>query len=380
MYFRGDHMKIAIDARSANLHHGTGIGTYTENLISEMLSLDSKDEFTLFCSAKFNEQFNKKNSNIVYSSGKHGSFYEKYYIPNELSKSHVDLYHIPQNGIGFDFDTEIPTIVTIHDLIPYIMPDTVGKNYLDRFLRDMPNIIASSSGILTVSEYSKKDILKFFSSYPEDKIFVTPLAANNNFKPLNKNECKLFVENTYGVKTPYILYIGGFSLRKNALGLIKAFIKVYKDLDKPYKLLIGGPLRDEGEKLLTFIKENNMEDKIIFCGYIEDIFLPILYSGCDVFVYPSFYEGFGLPPLEAMSCRAPVITSKLTSIPEVTKDNAILIDPYKIDELEESLVTLLNDENLKAELSQKGYLRSLEFTWQKTAQTTLEVYKQLSML
>lgn len=373
-------MKIAIDARSANLHHGTGIGTYTENLISEMLSLDSKDEFTLFCLGKFNEQFNKKNSNIVYSSGKHGGFYEKYYIPNELSKSHVDLYHIPQNGIGFDFDTEIPTIVTIHDLIPYIMPDTVGKNYLDRFLRDMPNIIANSSGILTVSEYSKKDILKFFSSYPEDKIFVTPLAANNNFKPLNKNKCKLFVENTYGVKAPYILYIGGFSLRKNALGLIKAFIKVYKDLDKPYKLLIGGPLRDEGEKLLTFIKENNMDDKIIFCGYIEDIFLPILYSGCDVFVYPSFYEGFGLPPLEAMSCKAPVITSNLTSIPEVTKDSAILIDPYKINELEESLVTLLNDENLKAELSQKGYLRSLEFTWKKTAQTTLEVYKQLSIV
>ena len=158
-------MKIAIDARSANLHHGTGIGTYTENLISEMLSLNSRDEFTLFCSGKFSEKFNKKNSNIVYSSGRHGSFYEKYYIPNELSKSHVDLYHIPQNGIGFDFDTEIPTIVTIHDLIPYIMPHTVGKSYLERFLRDMPNIIAGSSGILTVSEYSKKDILKFFTSY-----------------------------------------------------------------------------------------------------------------------------------------------------------------------------------------------------------------------
>ncbi|OOM75288.1 mannosylfructose-phosphate synthase [Clostridium puniceum] len=371
-------MKIAIDARSSNLHHGTGIGTYTENLISEMLSLNSKDQFTLFCSGKFSKKFNKKNSNIVYSSGKHGGFYEKYYIPNELTKSHIDLYHIPQNGIGLDFDTEIPTVVTIHDLIPYIMPDTVGKSYLERFLRDMPNIIANSSSILTVSEYSKKDILKFFSSYPEDKVFVTPLAANNNFKPLNKNACKLYVENTYGVKAPYILYIGGFSLRKNALGLIKAFIKVHKDLNKPYKLLIGGPLKDEGEKLLNFVKENNMEDKIIFSGYLEDKLLPILYSGCDAFVYPSFYEGFGLPPLEAMSCKAPVITSNLTSIPEVTKDSAILINPYKIDELEKALVILLNDEKLKTELSQKGYIRSLEFTWKKTAQTTLEIYKTLS--
>ena len=247
-------MKIAIDARSATLHQGTGIGTYTNNLISEILSIDSKDEFTLFCSGKFNNDFNKKNTNIVYSSGRHGGFYENYYIPSVLNELSVGLYHIPQNGIGFDFDTEIPTIVTIHDLIPYTMPETVGTGYLEKFLRDMPNIISNSCGILTVSEYSKKDILKFFSSYPEDKIFVTPLAANNNFKPIDKNNCKLYVEHTFGVTDPYILYIGGFSLRKNVLGLIKAFSKIYKDLNKPYKLLLGGGLKDEGEKLFTFVK------------------------------------------------------------------------------------------------------------------------------
>ena len=371
-------MKIAIDARSATLHQGTGIGTYTNNLISEILSIYSKDEFTLFCSGKFNEDFNKKNANIIFSSGRHGGFYEKYYIPNTLNELHSDLYHIPQNGVGFNFDTEIPTIVTIHDLIPYIMPETVGKGYLERFLRDMPNIISNSCGILTVSEYSKKDILKFFSSYPEDKIFVTPLAANNNFKPLNKNDCKLYVEHTFDVKDPYILYIGGFSLRKNVLGLIKAFSKVYKDLTKPYKLLLGGGLKDEGEKLFTFVKENNLQDKVIFCGYVKDEILPILYSGCEAFVYPSLYEGFGLPPLEAMSCKAPVITSNLTSIPEVTGDNAILINPYNIYELENSLVTLLNDEVLKENLREKGYLRSKEFTWAKTAQNTLDAYKSLA--
>lgn len=371
-------MKIAIDARSSTLHQGTGIGTYTNNLISELLSLNSKDEFTLFCTGKFNENFNKKNSNIVFSSGRHGGFYEKYYIPNALNEIHTDLYHIPQNGIGFDFDTKIPTVVTIHDLIPYIMPETVGKGYLERFLRDMPNIISNSSGILTVSEYSKKDILKFFSFYPEEKIFVTPLAANTDFKPLDKINCRLYVENTYGVKDPYILYIGGFSLRKNVLGVIKAFSKVYKDLNKPYKLLLGGPIRDEGEKLLAFVKENNLEDKIVFCGYLEDEILPVLYSGCDAFVYPSFYEGFGLPPLEAMSCKAPVITSSLTSIPEVTGDSAILINPNNINELETALVTLLNDENLKAILSEKGYLRSLEFTWRKTAKNTALAYEQLA--
>ncbi len=371
-------MKIAIDTRSATLHQGTGIGTYTNNLISEMLSLDTKDDFTLFCSGKFNEDFNKTNTNIIYASDRHGAFYEKYYIPNALKNFQAHLYHIPQNGIGFDFDTGIPTIVTIHDLIPYIMPETVGKGYLERFLRDMPNIIFNSSGILTVSEYSKKDILKFFSFYPEDKIFVTPLAANNNFKPLDKNNCKFYVEHTFGVKDPYILYIGGFSLRKNVLGLIKAFSKIYKDLNKPYKLLLGGALRDEGEKLFAFVKENNLQDKVIFCGYLKNEILPVLYSGCDAFVYPSLYEGFGLPPLEAMSCKAPVITSSLTSIPEVTADTAILINPYTINELEKALVTLLNDEILKSSLGEKGYLRSRGFTWAKTAQNTLNAYKNLA--
>lgn len=370
-------MKIAIDARSATLHQGTGIGTYTNNLISEILSCNSDDDFTLFCSGKFNENFNTKNTNIVYSSGRHGGFYEKYYIPSILNKFHADLYHIPQNGIGFDFYTEIPTIVTIHDLIPYTMPETVGKGYLERFLRDMPNIISNSSGILTVSEYSKKDILKFFSSYPKDKIFVTPLAANNNFRPLDKNNCKLYVKNNFGVEDPYILYIGGFSQRKNVLGLIKAFMRVYKDFNKPYKLLLGGPLKDEGEKLFKFVKDNNLQEDIVFSGYLDDCILPILYSGCEAFVYPSFYEGFGLPPLEAMSCKVPVITSNITSIPEVTGDSAILINPTKIYELEKALVKLLNNESLKSELSEKGYTRSLEFTWSKTAQNTLKAYRNL---
>eukprot|EP00828_Plagiopyla_frontata_P009385 TRINITY_DN1482_c0_g1_i3.p2 TRINITY_DN1482_c0_g1~~TRINITY_DN1482_c0_g1_i3.p2 ORF type:complete len:157 (+),score=16.25 TRINITY_DN1482_c0_g1_i3:288-758(+) len=151
-------MKIAIDARNATLSKGTGIGTYTNNLLSELLSISSSDEYTLFCCGNFNSKFNVSNSKIIYSSGKHGSFYERYYIPKKLKDFNVDLYHIPQNGLGFNYSSDIPTIVTIHDLIPYIMPDTVGKGYLERFLKDMPEIIKNSSAILTVSNYSKKDL------------------------------------------------------------------------------------------------------------------------------------------------------------------------------------------------------------------------------
>ena len=226
-------MKIAIDARGANLYNGTGIGTYTNNLITEMINLKSSDKFLLFCSGGLNEKFNNNNTEIFFSSGRHGSFYEKYYFPSKIKNSNVDLYHIPQNGIGLNYDIDFPTVVTIHDLIPYLMPETVGRGYLERFLKDMPNIISNSAGIITVSEYSKKDILKFFSFYPEDKIYVTPLAANSKFKPLNKASSKLYVKKTYNINTPYILYIGGFSSRKNARGLINAFKNCYNSLNEP---------------------------------------------------------------------------------------------------------------------------------------------------
>ncbi|MBW6408933.1 glycosyltransferase family 4 protein [Clostridium weizhouense] len=370
-------MKISIDARSATLHEGTGIGTYTNNLISEILSINSQDNFTLFCSGKFNKDFIKKNTNIIYSSGRHSGFYDKYYIPRMLNEKHIDLYHIPQNGIGLEPSSSYKTIVTIHDLIPYIMPETVGKGYLERFLRDMPNIIYNSSAILTVSEHSKKDILKFFNGYPEEKIFVTPLAANSNFKLLNKTSCNNYVKDNFNVNNPFILYIGGFSSRKNVLGLIKAFKNAYKDLDKTYNLVLVGTLKDEGEELYNFVKQNNLDDKVIFTGYVKDDILPILYNSCEAFVYPSFYEGFGLPPLEAMSCGAPIISSNISSIPEVTSDNALLIDPYNEKDLELALVNLLNNEDLKLNLSKKGYKRSLQFSWRQTAKNTLNAYKQI---
>ena len=285
--------------------------------------------------------------------------------------------NIPQNGIGFPFEYDINTVVTIHDLIPYIMPETVGPGYLKRFLRDMPNIIENSKGILTVSEYSKKDILKFFRGYPEDKVFVTPLSANYDFKPMDKKLCKEIINKRFSFDSPYILYIGGFSARKNVKGIIDAFSSVYKSLNKKYKLLLGGSLKDEGLNLKEYAKSLNLEDDVIFTGFLENSDLPTLYNGASVFVYPSYYEGFGLPPLEAMRCKTAVITSNLTSIPEVTDDSAILINPYNSTELNNSLFRVLNDDTFRDELSEKGYKRSLQFSWRQTAKNTLKAYNDV---
>lgn len=368
-------MKFSIDARGINLYKGSGIGTYTENLLRELLNIDTKNNYSIFWTGENYESYKKDNSKIIFTSKKHGTFYENYYYPNYIEENNIDMHHIPQNGIGLNELYTSSVVVTIHDLIPYILPETVGRGYLQRFLRDMPLIVSNSKIILTVSEYSKRDIMKFFPFVNEEKIFVTPLAANKSYKPLNKSNCVEYIKNKYSISSPFLLYIGGFSTRKNVKELIIAFSKIHKSLKKDYKLVLCGSIKDEGVKLQDLCKELLIDDKIIFTGFIPDDELPLFYNAAELFVYPSLYEGFGLPPLEAMSCATPVITSNSTSIPEVTKDCAILIDPFNKDELASSILNLLNSESLLQEYSQKGYKNSLNFTWKNTAIATLKAYE-----
>lgn len=370
-------MKLSIDARGINLYKGSGIGTYTENLLKELLNIDKSNNYSIFWAGENYEYYQRKNSKIIFTSRKHGTFYENYYYPSYIKENNINLHHIPQNGIGLNKYYTSPIIVTIHDLIPYILPETVGRGYLERFLTDMPLIINRANAILTVSEYSKKDILKFFPSLDEKKIFVTPLAANSTFKPLDKTICRAYLRQKYNIDFPFILYIGGFSTRKNVRELILAFNKIYKSFKVDCKLVLCGSVKDEGAKLQQLCKDLFIDDKVIFTGFITDDDLPLFYNSCMLFVYPSLYEGFGLPPLEAMSCKTPVITSNLTSIPEVANDCAVLIDPFNHDQLASSILSLLNSPDLLMEYSKKGFENSLNFTWRKTAEDTLKVYESI---
>lgn len=367
-------MNIGIDARGINLYKGSGIGTYTRNLIFNLINSNLKDKFNLLWTGNEDKNFIKNNTSLTFISGRYNSFYEDFYIPYWIKEKKLDLYHLPQNGLGMPLDSNSKIAVTIHDLIPYAMPETVGKGYLDKFLKEMPKIISSCSGIITVSEYSKNDILKFFPNFPSEKIYVTPLAANESFKPMDKNSCKDVIKNLFKIDSPFILYLGGFSSRKNVKSLILAFKKIIKDLPNDYKLVLGGTLQDEGFTLQKIVIDNNLENNVIFTGYLKDSLLPIFYNAADVFVYPSYYEGFGLPPLEAMCCKTPVITSNLTSIPEVTNNAALLINPSNEDELSDALIKILKDDYLRKELSEKGYLKSLEFSWKKTCKLTYDAY------
>ena len=369
-------MRIAIDARGINLYNGTGIGTYTENVLKNLINIDTINNYHIFWSGNNYEGIKRDNCKIVMTSKKHQRFFEDYYFPQNISKENIDIYHMPQNGIGFSQEISCKKIVTIHDLIPYIMPETVGRGYLLKFLKEMPLVIGNSDGIITVSEFSKQDILKFFP-IDENKIFVTPLAADKKYMPLDKTYCKNMLRDTYKLTEPFILYLGGFSERKNVASVLTAFSKVYKDLDRKYNLVIVGGYKDSSQRLVMLANELGIDDIVVFTGFVPEEHLPIFYNCSDAFIYPSFYEGFGLPPLEAMNCGTPVIASNLTSIPEVVGDGGILINPYNISEISLAIGNLLSNENLRQELSYKGLKRAKEFSWQETAQSTLKVYEDI---
>lgn len=370
-------MKIAIDCRGINWYHGTGIGTYTNNLVKNMVISEKEHNYTLFWSGDNYIQYENKKCKCVMTSSKHHRFFQENYFPRNIEKENIDLYHIPQNGIGLTEKIPCKKVVTIHDLIPYTMPETVGNGYLLKFLKEMPYIIENSQGILTVSEFSKKDILRFFPIDP-DKIFVTPLAANEMFKPLDKSNCLEIIKEKYNISNDFALYIGGFSDRKNVHGLIEAFSKAYPHLNKDFSLVILGSYRDSSQKLIKLVKSLNMEKHIVFAGFIPDEELPIFYNAATAFIYPSFYEGFGLPPLEAMNCGTPVITSNLTSIPEIVDKAGILINPYNTMELQNSIEKLLNDISLQQTLRTLSLERAKEFSWNKTSTLTLNAYEKIN--
>lgn len=369
-------MRIAIDARGVNWYKGTGIGTYTENILRQFIKLYTENYYHIYWSGDDYEDFNTEYSKVIMTSKKHQRFFQQNYFPSNLLKENIDLYHVPQNGIGLSEATNCKKVITIHDLIPYIMPETVGRGYLLKFLKEVPNIIDLCDGIITVSQWSKKDILKFLP-IDENKVYVTPLAADAKYKPIDKDYCKYVLQKNLDIKKPYILYIGGFSPRKNVRALIMAYSKVYKDLDKDYNLVIVGSLKDEGNILKELAENLNLSSRIQFTGFVSEEYLPILYNGCEVFTYPSLYEGFGLPPLEAMSCGAPVISSNISSIPEVVEDAGILIDPYDTSNIIDALGKVLSSESLRQELSIKGLEKSAQFSWAKTAEKTLEAYKKI---
>ena len=369
-------MNISIDGRAATLYRGTGIGNYTYQLINNFNQIDFLNKYTILTPKDCNLDLNLKNNfSLTNSSGNpNNNFWDYIKTPNILEKNKYDIYHIPQNGIGMCENISCPSIITLHDIIPLKMPETVSPVFLKVFNEQLPTILNTTSSIITVSEFSKKDICEYFN-YPEEKVYVTQLAAEEMYKPLDKHYCKKILKKRYSIDTDFILYVGGFSPRKNILGLIEAFNIVKNKTKKNLKLVIVGRHGFSYETYKKRTIELKLESSVIFPGFIKTDDMPYFYNASSMLVYPSFYEGFGLPVLEAMACATPVISSSLTSVPEVCGDASILINPSNIDDISSAILNIFNDKDLASSLIYRGLIHSSKFSWKKTAYNTLDAYE-----
>lgn len=369
-------MKIGIDGRAAKWYRGTGIGTYTYQLINSINKVDNINDYLVFLPENsaiyLKENFETQSVKATSDS----NFWDEVSVENDFNNSKLDIYHVPQNGVGLSAKISCHNTITLHDIIPLRMPDTVSNHYLSIFNNELPKIINNCDGIITVSEFSKQDIAKGFN-FPLDKIFVTHLAAEEIYKPLNKDSCKEFLIKEYGIKDDFLLYVGGFSPRKNILGIIEAFSLLSLEYRKNLKLVITGKKGISYEIYKNRSIELKVEEDVIFTDFIPLEDLPIFYNASELLVYPSFYEGFGLPPLEAMACGTPVITSNVTSIPEICTNSALLINPNNIYELKTSIEMVLTDTNLRNKMIKSGLIKSSNYSWDITAKETIKAYEKI---
>ena len=367
-------MRIAIDARKL---HDFGIGTYIRNLLRQLARMDRENEYVLLCQEADMEvgAHLGENFRTVLEPSPNYSLREQIHVPWVLMRERPDVYHAPHYVLPTGVRAR--SVVTIHDCIHLMFPQYLPNRAAHAYARaTMWSAAKRSSCILTVSEASKRDILHFFS-VPSDKVVVIPNAIDERFWRPFSEEDVWRVRERYQLDQRFVLYVGNIKPHKNLVRLIEAFSELRRgDFDDVRLLIIG----DEISKLPALrraVHRHKLHKHVRFLGYLPDETLAILYRLASVFVFPSLYEGFGLPPLEAMASGTPVVTSNVSALPEVTGDAAVLADPYDVESIVEGIRRVLSDPELAAEMRRKGLIRAREFSWERSVAKTLEVYQQV---
>jgi glycosyltransferase involved in cell wall biosynthesis len=375
-------MRIAIDYTAA-IRQGAGIGVYVRNLVAAMLAQDVENHYTLLTSGRANPEHPFPSAANVH--GRNLLLPDRYVnilwyrmrvpVPATLFVGQADIYHGPDFVLP-PLNAKVRKVVTIHDLAFLEHPEYAVSSLAEYLRKVVPEAVRAADVVVTVSSEVNRTLIEHFHTPPE-KLVVVPLGVQPYFRRITDPILLAATSHKFKLKHPLVLAVGTLEPRKNHQGLIKAFYQAQKQQDGPAMLAIaGGPgwLYEETQQLVRDLK---LEHKVRFLGRVTDHELVTLYSMADIFAFPSFFEGFGIPPIEAMTCGAPVITSNTSSLPEVVGDAALQVDPHNIDELAHAITRLLQNEQLRADLRQKGYQRAQLYTWEQSARQMLRIYEQL---
>jgi glycosyltransferase involved in cell wall biosynthesis len=367
-------MRVAIDARKL---HDFGIGTYIRNLLRHLARIDHDTEYVLLCgeadigvAAQLGPNFRG-----VLEPSPNYSIREQIHVPWVLRRERPDLYHAPHYVLPAAVTCS--SVVTIHDCIHLMFPQYLPNRMAYAYARaQMWTAAHRSDCILTVSDASKRDILHLFNIPPE-KIVVVYNAIDSHFSVTPPEETVARVRERYQLDYPFVLYVGNIKPHKNLVRLIEAFNALRAGDLEDLKLLIIGDEISKLPALRLAVHRYKLHKHVRFLGYVPDDQLAVLYRLASVFVFPSLYEGFGLPPLEAMASGTPVVTSNVSSLPEVVGDAAVLVDPHDVDSIVDGLRTVLTDPLRAEEMRRKGLARAREFSWERSVVRTLEVYRRI---
>lgn len=339
-----------------------GVHFYTKKLIEALLRVDKENKYT-FLHREENPFFNDKNDLVISKKLRHlDEYYRKLYlIPKTIRELKPDIVFEPSHIGPFRVPKNIKKAVLIHDLTPVLFPH-LHPGHSSRIHRvAMPHILKNADLILTPSENTKNDILKKYRTNAK----ITPVYAGSNTKPQKQFERP--------ISEAYFLYLGTIEPRKNIPTLIEAFLELKKENSIPHKLVLAGGI---GWKTDEIIKKTQNKD-IILTDYLKEDEKQSYLQHADIFIYPSFYEGFGMPPLEAMSHGIPVITSTGGSLKEIYENSALQFEPADKYTLKKHILQLLNDQELREKLIQKGYQLTQQFTWDNTARKVVAAFEKV---
>jgi len=391
-------MKIGIDI-SRYIDRSGGVGIYAANLLKFLLKIDTDNQYLgyPFFYDCFPDGWNKeenagifgdyyRNPNIYtnFSMNKidsSTSAIEKKWIRSSIEGKesilgNVDVIHSTAYMIPELLRAKL--VVTIHDLSFLLFPDMHTEGNIKLLMQNLIYINSRPDKIICDSYQTKKDLIRFFH-VPEEKIKVIYLGVDHIFSDPVSEENREDILIKHGLRDlGYILCVSSIEPRKNFERIIKVFNNIIKD--EKYEdlfLICAGGAGWKNETVYNLVKEKGLENKVKFLGYVEETDLPVIYNKARFFMYPSIYEGFGLPVLEAMASKTPVLTSNVSSLPEVAGGAAVTVNPYSEKEIYEASITILENENLRKELQVKGTARSNLFTWENTAFLTLGAYKEV---
>ncbi|HML15614.1 MAG TPA: glycosyltransferase family 1 protein [Bryobacteraceae bacterium] len=362
-------MRFSVDAHAIGCHL-TGNEVYVRNLLNQFARLDSESQFIAYLAKPFAKgeipsrfEVRQVSSNPFKRLGMD--------LMLRMRRDRPDLLHVQYTG---PLNCPVPLVVSVHDVSYLEHPQYFTRFRATQLRLTVKRTIQAAARVLTPSEFSRGAILKHYA-IDEDKVAVVHNAASPVFRPIERQVAAAAVERKFQIAAPFVLMVGDLQPRKNHLGLLRAFEEVLRaHPNLAHSLVFVGKETWYSKELHRAVASSTIASRVRFTGFVDDADLAHFYGACDLFVFPSFYEGFGLPILESMACGRAVACSNLTAMPEVADGAAILFDPHSTREMVRAMADIMLDQELRTRLERLGIQRAAQFSWDQAARRTLEVY------